>query len=60
VISVLNGRFGPYITKGKDNYKIPKDRDPQTLTLEECEKIIESAGTAKPTRKPPRSAAKKK
>jgi DNA topoisomerase-1 len=60
VISVLNGRFGPYITKGKDNYKIPKDRDPQTLTLEECEKIIESAGTAKPTRKPPRRAAKKK
>ncbi len=60
VISVLNGRFGPYITKGKDNYKIPKDHDPQTLTLEDCEKIIETVGTAKPTRKPPRGAAKKK
>lgn len=60
VISVLNGRFGPYITKGKDNYKIPKDRDPQTLTLEDCEKIIETIGVAKPTRKPARGATKKK
>jgi DNA topoisomerase-1 len=60
IISVLNGRFGPYITKGKDNYKIPKDRDPQTLTLEDCEKIIETVGVAKPTRKPPRGATKKK
>jgi DNA topoisomerase I len=60
VISVLNGRFGPYITKGKDNYKIPKDRDPQTLTLEDCEKIIETVGVAKPTRKPARGATKKK
>ena len=58
VISVLNGRFGPYITKGKDNYKIPKDRDPQTLTLEDCEKIIETVGVAKPARKPVKGATK--
>jgi DNA topoisomerase-1 len=37
---VLNGRFGPYITKGKENFKIPKDRDPKTLTFEECLAII--------------------
>jgi DNA topoisomerase-1 len=58
VISVLNGRFGPYITKGKDNYKIPKDRDPQTLTLEDCEKIIETVGVAKPARKPVKGATR--
>ena len=39
-IQVLNGRFGPYITKGKENFKIPKDRDPKTLTFEECLAII--------------------
>ena len=44
-IQVLNGRFGPYIKKGKNNYKIPKDTDPQTLTLEACQQIIAQAGT---------------
>ncbi len=43
-IEVLNGRYGPYIKKGKNNYKIPKDiEDPKTLTLEDCEKIIAEA-----------------
>ncbi len=40
-IQVLNGRFGPYIKKGCDNYKIPKKKDPQTLTEEDCVEIIE-------------------
>jgi DNA topoisomerase-1 len=35
-IQVLNGRFGPYIKAGKKNVKIPKDKDPKSLTLEEC------------------------
>jgi DNA topoisomerase-1 len=39
-IIVLNGRFGPYFTQNKENYKIPKDVDPKSLTLEYCEKII--------------------
>ena len=42
-IQVLNGRFGPYITDKKKNAKIPKDRDPKTLTLEECKALIEAA-----------------
>jgi DNA topoisomerase-1 len=39
-IQVLNGRFGPYIAQGKENFKIPKDRDPKTLTLSDCLAII--------------------
>jgi DNA topoisomerase I len=35
-IQVLNGRFGPYIKAGKKNVKIPKGKDPASLTLEEC------------------------
>jgi len=39
-VMVLNGRFGPYISIGKNNYKIPKDKEPARLTLEECLKIV--------------------
>lgn len=35
-IQVLNGRFGPYFTCDKVNYKIPKGTDPATLTHEKC------------------------
>jgi DNA topoisomerase I len=42
-VQLLNGRYGPYITDGKKNGKIPKDRDPKSLTLEECEAIIAAA-----------------
>ncbi len=35
-VKVLNGRFGPYIAVGKKNVKIPKDKNPEQLTLEEC------------------------
>ncbi len=42
-IQVLNGRYGPYITDGKKNGKIPKERDPRTLTLAECEAILVAA-----------------
>jgi len=36
-IQVLNGRYGPYITDKKKNARIPKGREPKTLTLEECQ-----------------------
>ncbi len=42
-IQVLNGRFGPYIKAGKKNVKIPKDKDPKELTLEECVAMAEAA-----------------
>src|SRR3982074_3306783 len=42
-IQVLNGRYGPYITDRKKNAKIPKDRDPRALTLEECPALLAAA-----------------
>ncbi len=42
-IQVLNGRYGPYITDGKKNAKIPKDREPASLTQQECEELIAAA-----------------
>ena len=42
-IQVLNGRYGPYIKAGKKNVKIPKDKVPAELTLEECVTLAENA-----------------
>lgn len=42
-VQVLNGRFGPYIKAGKKNVKIPKDKVPADLTLEECLTLAENA-----------------
>ena len=42
-IQVLNGRYGAYIKRGKDNFKIPKKKDPSTLTEDECLTIIGKA-----------------
>lgn len=42
-IQVLNGRYGPYITDGTKNAKIPKDVDPKTITLEAAQKILKEA-----------------
>jgi len=44
-IQVLNGRYGPYIAFAKSNFKIPKSKDPASLSLEECQAIIKSGGT---------------
>jgi len=48
-IQVLNGRFGPYLSDGKLNGKIPKDREPSSLTLAEAQQLLEQTG--KPVRK---------
>ena len=48
-IQVLNGRFGPYISDGKLNGKIPKDREPASLTLAEVQQLL--AETGKPARR---------
>ena len=47
-LKVMNGRYGPYITNGTDNFKIPKDVVANKLSYEECVKIIqETAPTTK-------------
>ena len=42
-IQVLNGRYGPYITDKKKNARVPKDREPKSLTLEECKELLAAA-----------------
>lgn len=42
-IKVLNGRFGPYITDGTKNAKIPKDQDPSKLTEKQAAKLLSEA-----------------
>jgi DNA topoisomerase-1 len=42
-IQVLNGRYGPYITNKEKNARVPKDREPKSLTLEECIELLAAA-----------------
>jgi DNA topoisomerase-1 len=42
-IQVLNGRYGPYVTDKSKNAPVPKDREPASLTLEECKELLEKA-----------------
>jgi DNA topoisomerase-1 len=42
-IQVLNGRYGPYVTDKAKNARVPKDREPKSLTLEECRELLAAA-----------------
>ncbi len=55
-ISILNGRYGPYIKMGGKNFKIPRDVAPVSLTRAQALAIIESRSNARKKRK----ATKKK
>ncbi len=55
-IKVLNGPYGPYITDGKKNAKIPKDTKPEDLTEIECMDLL----AATPNKKPFKRRAVKK
>jgi DNA topoisomerase I len=46
-IMLLNGRYGPYLVKDKQNYRLPKGTDAEKLTKEECSKIIENSDKTK-------------
>ena len=57
-IKILRGRYGPYITDGNKNARIPKDvEDPATLDLATCQELIEKAPLPKSRRK--KAASKK-
>lgn len=49
-LKVLNGRWGPYISYKKKNYKIPRKTEADKLTLEDCMKIIENTPDSKSKR----------
>jgi len=57
-IQVLNGRYGPYITDKTKNARVPKDREPKSLTLEECIELLAAAPVR--GRRGKKKAAKKK
>ena len=46
-ILVLNGRYGPYLTRDKENYRLPKGTEAEKLTKEDCVKIIEKSRKSK-------------
>ena len=61
-IQVLNGRYGPYITNKEKNARVPKDREPKSLTLQECIELLEAAPVRgrRGKKKVAKKAAKKK
>ena len=50
-LQILNGRYGPYISYEKKNYKIPENIDPKDLNLDACFKVIELQKVKGETRK---------
>jgi len=46
LIQILKGRYGPYIKSDGKNFKIPKDKDPESLDRAACEELI-AAGPSK-------------
>jgi DNA topoisomerase-1 len=59
-VQVLKGRYGPYIKVGKKNVKIPKDKEPAELTLEECLELAENAPEKKGKSRAKSTKSKKK
>ena len=57
-IKVLNGRYGPYVTDGKKNAKIPKDVEPKDITHEQAKEMIKAAPASK--KRPPVRRTRKK
>jgi len=50
-LRVLNGRWGPYLSYKKKNFKLPKGTDAVKLTIEDCMKIVKESTPAKKGRK---------
>lgn len=50
-VQLLNGRWGPYLKIGKNNFKLPKDVEPEKLTLEECKEIANNQPKKKTVRR---------
>ena len=60
-IQVLNGRYGPYVTDGEKNARVPKDiEQPKTLSLEDCIKLLKHAKPGRSKEKVSKKVSKKK
>ena len=46
-ILLLNGRYGPYLVKDKQNFRLPKGTDAEKLSKDDCIKIIENSDKTK-------------
>ena len=46
-IKILKGPYGPYITDGKKNAKIPKETEAKKITEKEAKKMLDAAPTKK-------------
>jgi len=42
-IQILKGRWGPFVSDGNKNARIPKDREPDQMTLDECQALLDAA-----------------
>ena len=51
-IQILNGRWGPYLTDGYLNAKLPKDRDPKSMAFDECVELLKDGKPARGAKKP--------
>jgi len=58
-VQVLSGRYGPYVKHGKVNATLPKDRDPEQVTLQEAVELIAAKSAKGPTKKTPRKSVRK-
>jgi DNA topoisomerase-1 len=56
-IQIIKGRWGPFLKQGKINAKLPKDRDINTVTLEEAQALITAATPVKASKKATTKAA---
>jgi DNA topoisomerase-1 len=59
-VQVLSGRYGPYVNHGKINATLPKDRNPEEVTLAEAVELISARAAKGPAKKPVRKAKKTK
>jgi len=57
-VQVLSGRYGPYVKHGKINATLPKDRNPEEVTIADAVELIAARAAKGPTKKPARKASK--
>jgi DNA topoisomerase-1 len=59
-VQIQKGRWGPFITDGKKNARMPKDREPESMSLEECLAALEAAPEKSGRKKAAKKAAPRK